>query len=100
MWINFKMHFHKVQLQLKNIQGSTIQQAGYYYANALAQEIGTQIQQQMATRDTDILELIQNIPSLVETRSSSDSEEVPEHTENAIATNTMQLEILKVLHEI
>ena len=54
----------------------------------------------MAIRDANILVLIQNIPSLAETSSSSDSEEVLEHTANTMATDTMQLEILKVLHEI
>jgi len=44
--------------------------------------------------------LIQNIPSLAETNSSSNSEEAPEHTANATATDAMQLEILKVLREI
>ena len=35
-WANFKIHFHEVQLQLKQIRGPTMQQSGFYHANALA----------------------------------------------------------------
>ena len=38
-WDNFKSHFHEHQLKLKSIQRLTMQQTGYYYANALALKV-------------------------------------------------------------
>ena len=99
-WASFKTHFHEAQLQLKKIRGPIMQQAGYYHANVMAQEISTQIQQQMAQRDSEILSVLQSLPSLSRTSSSSDSEHAPpQQSVNALQDNT-QLEILKLLREI
>ena len=68
------MHFHEAQLQLKKIRGLTMQQAGYHHSNVLAQELSTQIQEQLAQRDNQLLSVIQFLLSLIDTSSSSDSE--------------------------
>ena len=44
-WENFKTHFHEEQLNLKKIRGPTMNQAGYHYANALAEKISNELQQ-------------------------------------------------------
>ena len=100
-WANFKTHFHEAQLQLKQIRGPTMQQAGYHHANALAQ----QIQQQLQDRDTQMMALLQNIPSLTSSSSSSAEEDYQEehnptsHAANSLVDST-QLEILKLLRQI
>lgn len=99
-WPNFKTHFHEAQLQLKRIRGPTMHQTGYHHANVLAQELSTQIQQQLEQRDEQLLSVIQAMPSLTDASSSSDSEDPPaSQVANSITTNT-QLEILKLLQEI
>ena len=62
---------------MKKIRGPTMQQAGYHHANILAQEISSQIQQQMEERDTQLLSVLQSLPSLTDTSSSSDSDSTP-----------------------
>ena len=100
-WANFKTHFHEAQLQLKKIRGPTMQQAGYHHANVLAQELSRQIQQQLAQRDEQLLSVIQSIPSLAETSSSSDSDDTPpSQIANSVITQNTQLEILKLLQDI
>jgi len=100
-WANFKTHFHEAQLQLKKIRGPTMQQAGYQHANVLAQELSRQIQQQLAQRDEQLLSVIQSIPSLAETSSSSDSDDTPpSQIANSVITQNTQLEILKLLQDI
>ena len=44
-WENFKTYFHEEQLNLKKIRGPTMNQAGYHYANALAEKISNKLQQ-------------------------------------------------------
>ena len=104
-WANFKTHFHEAQLQLKKIRGPTMQQAGYHHANVLAQEISTQIQQQIEQRDTQLLSVLQSLPSMIDPSSSSDSDATPlslppTQTANAISADKTQLEILKILQEL
>jgi len=101
-WAHFKTHFHEAQLQLKQIRGPTMQQAGYHHANALAQRI----QEQLQERDSHMMALLQNIPSLTTSSSTSSSEEdyqeqpsPPTHAANSLVDST-QLEILKLLRRI
>lgn len=78
-----------------------MQQAGYQHANVLAQELSRQIQQQLAQRDEQLLSVIQSIPSLAETSSSSDSDDTPpSQIANSVITQNTQLEILKLLQDI
>ena len=105
VWSNFKTHFHEAQLQLKKIRGPTMQQVGYHHANILAQEISSQIQQQMEERDTQLLSILQSLPSLTDTSSSSDSDSTPPplpptQAANYITADQTQLEILKILQEL
>ena len=102
-WAEFKKHFHEAQLQLKKIRGPNMQQAGYHHANVLAQEIGQQLQAQMELRDSKMLAVLQQIPSLTDTSSSSEDDcyEEEEPAANSVVTNDqVQLEILKLLRDI
>ena len=100
-WANLKTHFHEAQLQLKKIRGPTMQQAGFHHANAIAGELGSQLQTHLEDNNSKLLSVLQQIPGLVETSSSSE-ESLEEHQQaaNSIATNNVQLEILKLLREI
>ena len=84
-----------------------MQQAGYHYANNLAQQLKSDIQQ----RDSDILTYIQ---SAIEFSSPSDTGSLPstmtpsdvstmtsaEHKANTMKSDTVQLEMLKILQQI
>ena len=95
-WATFKSHFHEAQLQLKKIRGPTMQQAGFHHANALTQEIGQQLQAQLEARDSKMYAVLQQLPGLTETSSSSDdSQEEVYEIVNSLTTNNVQLEILK-----
>ena len=99
-WANFKTHFHEAQLQLKQIRGPTMQQSGFHHANMLAQELTTKFEEHLAIRDSQLLSVMQSIPGLAETSSSSDSETSLSHTANYTSSDTVQLEILKLLKEL
>jgi len=100
-WATFKTHFHEAQLQLKKIRGPTMQQAGYHHANVLAQEIGQQLQAQLEARDSKMYAVLQQIPGLTDTSSSSeDSYEEPQEAVNSLTASSIQLEILKLLRDI
>ena len=98
-WATFKTHFHEAQLQLKQIRGPTMQQAGYHHANSLAQ----QIQEQLQERDSQMIAHLHNIPSLT-TSSISSSEPSTSSSEEVYSANMVQdatqLEILKLLRQI
>jgi len=69
----------------------------------LATQLNESIAQQITTRDSELLFLLQNIFSL--TSPSSDSthsdEDTPQERQaNATSTNIVQLEILKLLKEL
>ena len=76
-----------------------MQQAAYHHANALVQKIQTQLQ----TRDSQMIALLQNIPSLTETSLSSSNEQDYHETTKPVTqaaniiTDNTQLEILKLL---
>ena len=56
-WASFKTYFKDAQIELKNIRGLTLQQAGYYHANMLAEQIHTTIDNQ----GTEILAILQGL---------------------------------------
>ena len=107
-WDRFKQHFKDAQKQLKAIRGLTMQQAGYHHANSLAQQLRSDIQQ----RDQDLLTVLQHAietnstasprgasqPSVAPTEISTVTSHQP-HV-NAVQTDHMQLEILKILQQI
>ena len=102
-WASFKTHFHEAQLNLKKTHGPTMVQAGFHHANMLAKQLNTSIEQQISSRDSELLALLQNIPGLSanSTDSTSSDEDSPhEHQANATSSNTVQLEILKLLKEL
>ena len=78
-----------------------MQQAGYHHANSLAQ----QIQEHLQESDSQMMALLQNIPSLTTSSTSSFEEEYQEqqtpvtHAANSL-TDSAQLEILKLLRQI
>ena len=100
-WVNLKTHFHDAQLQLKKIRGPTMQQAGFHHDNAIAGEIGNQLQSHLEDNNSKMLSVLQQIPGLSETSSSSEeSQEEHAQTSNSVVTDNVQLEILKLLREI
>ena len=100
-WVNLKTHFHDAQLQLKKIRGPTMQQAGFHHANAIAGEIGNQLQSHLEDNNSKMLSVLQQIPGLSETSSSSEeSQEEYAQTANSVVTDNVQVEILKLLREI
>ena len=105
-WANFKTHFTSAQKQLKAIRGPTMQQAGYHHANSLAQQIRTDL----TNRDTDIMSIITSAieqaslagqpPSLSGSSLSDMTHTTPTHQANAVTSDPVQLEILKLLQKI
>jgi len=78
-----------------------MQQAGYYYANVLAQELSNQIQNQLSQRDSQLFSVIQVLPGLTPALSFSDSEDYSsQYTANSVSTDSTQLEIIKLLKEL
>ena len=53
-------------------------QAGFHYANILVATISENIQNQISSRDSEILNLLENIPSLVASLSSSSEASIQE----------------------
>ena len=56
-WENFKSHFRSAQVELKEIRGPTMQQAGYHHANMLAQ----QMREELSNQQTEMLAMMQNL---------------------------------------
>ena len=86
-----------------------MQQAGYHHANALAQKISHDIKYQLHERDTQMLAMLQAIPSLQSSSGSDDTQEdehleqLPpvQHAANISSTNyRMQIEMLRLLKEL
>ena len=50
-----------------------MQQAGYHHANALALKVSQNIEEKLQERDQHMLAILQNIPSLIKSSSSSSS---------------------------
>ena len=79
-----------------------MQQAGHHHANALAQ----QIQQQLQERDSHMLALLHNIPSVTPASSTSSYEEdyQEQPSPSTLSANslvdTTQLETLKLLRQM
>ena len=108
-WENLKTHFHEAQQNLKSMRGPSMQQAGYHHANALAQKISDDINYQLHERDTQMLAMLQAIPSLQSSSESDDTQEdehleqLPpvQHAANISSTNDrMQIEMLRLLKEL
>ena len=98
----FKTHFHEAQLQLKDMRGLTMQQAGNHHANSIAQQTNSNIQQQLTQRNSQILEMMQSMPVLAESSSQSDdSHEDHDYkfSSNSSQDNT-QLQILRLLQDM
>ena len=78
-----------------------MQQAGFHHANDIAEEIGSQLQNHLEDNNSKILSVLQQIPGLSETSSSSEeSQEEHAQAANSIVTDNVQLEMLKLLREI
>ena len=66
-----------------------MQQSGFHHANALAKELTSRFEEHQAIRDSQLLSVMQSIPSLVAALSSSDSNDTPPlHTANSISSDT------------
>ena len=97
-WSNLKNHFHDAQLQLQKIRGPTMQQTGFHHTSVIAGEIGNQLQSHLEDNNSKMLSVLQQIPGLSETSSSSEeSQEEYAQTADSVVTDNVQLEILKLL---
>ena len=56
-WDNFKSHFRDAQVELKEIQGPIMLQAGYHHANMLAE----QLQVDLNNQQTQMLAMVQGL---------------------------------------
>ena len=78
-----------------------MQQTGFHHDNAIAGEIGNQLQSHLEDNNSKMLSVLQQIPGLSETSSSSEeSQEEYAQTANSVVTDNVQLVILKLLREI
>ena len=78
-----------------------MQQAGYHHANSLAQQLSTQLYQQLTEKDNQLLSVIQLIPNTMNATSISNLGTSPsQKMANAVSANETQLEILKLLREL
>ena len=69
----------------------------------LATQLNESMSQQIASRDSELLSILQRMPSLgsASTESTSFEEDTPqEYQANTVANNAVQLEILKLLKEL
>ena len=75
-----------------------MQQAGYYYTNALALRVAQDIEGKIQEQDQHILVMLQSILSLVELNPSSnfslDSDPYPAQVASSITSDQTQLVIL------
>ena len=99
-WTNFKTHFHEHQLNLRNIRGPTMQQAGYHHANALAKQVTKNINNQLQERDNNMLAMLQTLPPIAESRANETSDSTLTYTANSVTTTDTQLAILQLLRDI
>ena len=102
-WKNVKTHFYESQLNLKNIRGPTMQQAGCHHANALVAKVTRDINEQLQVRDNYMLAMLQcipSLPSLAESSASEDTEDNASPAVNRITTDDTQLVILRLLRDI
>ena len=101
-WERFKSHFKTAQQQLKTIRGPTMQQAGYHHASHLANQLRVDIEK----RDNDLLSVIQSVMDtnsqapLMAPSDISLETPPPHHNTNNIQSDTVQLEMLKILQQM
>ena len=103
-WITFKSHFKTVQQQLKAIRGPTMQQAGYQHASHLAQTMRSNIER----RDKELMSMLSaavenntQAPSVAESDDSTVlTQPRYQHQENAVQSDPVQMEMLKLLQQI
>ena len=90
-WDNFKVHFREAQATLKKIRGPTMQQAGFHYANLLAE----QIFENMENYNVEMLQMLQNVitPAPKEPR----IEENERNVAYTVVEYNVQLQLLQLL---
>ena len=78
-----------------------MQQAGYHHANALASNITSSLQTQLQEQNNQITSFLSNVPSLTTTSTGTEESEMTTHSANSTSTtNSVQLEMLKLLQEM
>ena len=91
IWSNFKPLFRASQVELKEIRGPTMHQAGYHHANMLAQQSRTDLTNQL----TKILTMVQKLLPVPE-QADYQPELVIQAAANAVI-NTVQQQMLEIL---
>ena len=79
-----------------------MQQAGHHHANSLAQQINSNIENQLSQRDSQMLAMVQSIPGLVESSSQSEycQEDYNQHVSSKASQDNTKLHIFRLFHEI
>ena len=103
-WIIFKSHFKTSQQQLKATRGPTIQQVGYHHANHLAQTMRSDNKR----RDEELMSMLSaavennsQAPSMAESDDSTLlTQPLYQHQANAVQSDPVQLEMIKLLQQI
>lgn len=97
-WANFKDHFKKAQMELKEIRGPAMLQPGQHHANLLV----SQIRDDMHTRNAEVMQLIQTV--LTENENENEENEESEgnnvNSVNATVKDNVQVEMLRILRNI
>ena len=76
-------------------------QPGNHQANSIVSQIRTDFNEQLDSRNNEVLNFLHCILSFTSSRSDSDhSQELSTHHKNSETNDTVQLEILKILKQI
>ena len=96
-WALFKTHFRDAQMELKDIRGPTMQQAGYHHANMLASQLRVDLNNQQ----TQMLALMQDlVPDLPPANHVPAEEAHVQQVANATIGDNVQLQMLQILQAI
>ena len=89
---SFKTHFKTAQIELKTIRGPTVPQAGYQYANMMA----NQIRDDLANKNAQMMVIIQTM----RVQEEEATPPPPQLAANETTNDKVKLEIVRLLRNI
>ena len=95
-WSLFKTHFRAAQVELKEIRGPTMQQAGYHHANMLA----SQMRADLDNQQVQLMAMVQDLAEHQPAQDRVEQDAPPQEMMNATIADTVQLQILKILQDM
>ena len=91
-WTGFKTHFHNAEHDLKITRGTTMNQAGCHHANSMVSQIRVDTNDQLESRNNEVISILHSIPSLISSSSDSEnSQDPPTHHAKSATTDMIQL---------